>query len=126
MKNLWISISFFILMIIGMLYALNYLNTVCKEVEEKSVKLEELINAENWEEADKLSNDLYYSWIKKAKVMTVFVNHVEIDSLNNEILNLTQYVKCKSKDDALTCSHTIKFYSQNIADLQKLNISNIF
>lgn len=126
MKNIWISIGIFILMMIGICFALNYTNTVCKEVEEKSVELEDLINAESWQEADKLSNELYYNWISKAKLLSIFVNHADIDMLNNEILKLTQFVKCQSKDEALACNHTIKFYSKSIVDLEKVKISNIF
>ncbi len=113
-------------MIIGIFFTLDYINSVCKEVEDKSVELEYLINAEKWQEADKLSNELYYKWISKAKIMSIFVNHGEIDALNNEILKLTQYVKCKSKDEALASNHTVKFYSKSIADLQRVTFSNIF
>ncbi|NLM33875.1 MAG: DUF4363 family protein [Clostridiales bacterium] len=126
MKNFWISLSIFIAMIIGIFFTLDYINSVCKEVEDKSVELEYLINAEKWQEADKLSNELYYKWISKAKIMSIFVNHGEIDALNNEILKLTQYVKCKSKDEALASNHTVKFYSKSIADLQRVTFSNIF
>jgi len=126
LKNIWISLSIFIAMIIGIFFTLDYINSVCKEVEDKSVELEYLINAEKWQEADKLSNELYYKWISKAKIMSIFVNHGEIDALNNEILKLTQYVKCKSKDEALASNHTVKFYSKSIADLQRVTFSNIF
>ncbi len=126
MKNIRISLGIFTLMIIAMFLSLDYLDKVCTIVENNSAELETLINEEKWLEADKLSNQLYYSWIKEAKVMSIFVNHAEIDMMNNEILKLTQYVKCKSKDEALASSHVIKFYSKSIVDLQKVNISNIF
>jgi hypothetical protein len=126
LKNIWISLGIFTLMIIAMFLSLDYLDKVCTLVENNSAELETLINEEKWLEADKLSNQLYYSWIKEAKVMSIFVNHAEIDMMNNEILKLTQYVKCKSKDEALASSHVIKFYSKSIVDLQKVNISNIF
>lgn len=126
MKNIRISLGIFTLMIIAMFLSLDYLDKVCTLVENNSAELETLINEEKWLEADKLSNQLYYSWIKEAKVMSIFVNHAEIDMMNNEILKLTQYVKCKSKDEALASSHVIKFYSKSIVDLQKVNISNIF
>jgi len=126
LKNIRISLGIFTLMIIAMFLSLDYLDKVCTIVENNSAELETLINEEKWLEADKLSNQLYYSWIKEAKVMSIFVNHAEIDMMNNEILKLTQYVKCKSKDEALASSHVIKFYSKSIVDLQKVNISNIF
>lgn len=109
-----------------MLISFNYINKVCSLVEDKSIELEDLINAEKWQEADKLSNDLYYTWLNQSRIMTIFIHHEEIDELNNEFLKLTQYVKTKSKDEALASNHTIKFFSKNILNLQKVNISNIF
>lgn len=126
MRNVWFSFGVFFLMIVGIHFSLNYLNGVCTKFENGSSRLETLINAEKWDEADKLSNQLFYEWEEKSKVMSLFVNHMEIDSMNNEILKLTQYVKCKSKDEALASNHAVKFYSKNITSLQKINLQNIF
>ncbi|MDP4089407.1 MAG: DUF4363 family protein [Bacillota bacterium] len=126
MKNAWISIGIFIVMLGGMFYSLNYLNKSCEKIENDSARLETLLNDEKWKEAYDLSNKLYYDWEEKAQIMPVFVNHMEIDALNNEILKLTQYVKTKSKDEALASAHSVKFYVKNIQSLQKVNIQNIF
>lgn len=126
MKNAWISLCIFLVMIIGMYFSLSYLNKTCSRFEDQSARLESLINDGKWEEADKLSNELFYEWEEKSRIMSIFVNHLEIDAMNNEILKLTQYVKCKSKDEALASNHAVKFFSKNITSLQKINIQNIF
>ena len=126
MKNVWFSIVMFSLMLIGIYFSLGYLDRACSKFENDSAKLETLINEEKWDEADKLSNQIFYEWETKSKVMSIFVNHLEIDSMNNEILKLTQYVKCKSKDESLASNHAVKFFTRNIISLQKINLQNIF
>jgi hypothetical protein len=126
MRNVWISFGIFLVMIVGIYISLNYLNSTCAKFENDSSKLETLINDGKWDDADKLSNELFYEWEDKSKTLSIFINHMEIDAMNNEMLKLTQYVKCKSKDEALASNHAVKFYSKNITSLQKINIQNIF
>ncbi|WP_139905042.1 DUF4363 family protein [Clostridium thermarum] len=125
MKNALISFSLFLLLLVGMYFSLNYLKSTCTKILADSTKLEELILDEKWEDADKLSNDLYYYWENKSMVLSIFVNHMEIDALNNEILKLTQYVRTKSKDESLASTHVVKFYTNSIINLQKITIQNI-
>jgi hypothetical protein len=125
MRNAWISFGIFLLLIIGMFFSFNYLKDTCASIEADSSKLESLIIDEKWEEADKLSNELYYHWEEKSMVISIFVNHMEVDALNNEILKLTQYVRTKTKDESLASTHVVKFYAKNIINLQKINIQNI-
>lgn len=126
MRNVWISLGVFVIMLTAMFFSLNYLNKSCVEIESDCSKLEQLLDEENWDEAYDLSNKLFYDWEKKSQIMPVFVNHTEIDALNNEVLKLTQYVKTQSKDEALASTHSVKFYAKNIQFLQKVNIQNIF
>lgn len=125
MKNAWISFTLFLLLLVGMYFSLKYLQNTCAKIQAESEKLEELILDEKWEEADKLSNDLYYYWEEKSMVLSIFVNHIDIDELNNEILKLTQYVRTKSKDESLASTHAVKFYTKGILNLQKITIQNI-
>lgn len=126
MKNAWISLGVLVVMLGAMFFSIGYLNKSCAKIEKDSAKLEQLLNDEKWKDAYELSNKLYFDWEEKAQIMPVFVNHAEIDTLNNEILKLTQYVKTQCKEEALASAHSVKFYVKNIKSLQKVNIQNIF
>jgi hypothetical protein len=89
-------------------------------------ELEKIILKGDWEKADNISNEYLKNWEGKSYILPMFVNHTEIDLLNNEMLRLTQYVRCQNKEEALASTHTIKFYLDNIKELQKINIQNIF
>jgi hypothetical protein len=125
MKNAIISFIIFIIMITTMFISVKYLNKTCEQMEANSNTLEDLINAEQWEEADELSNKTLSQWKKYALIIPIFANHSELDTLNVEMLKLTQYTKCQSKDEALASTHVIKFFLNNVKELQKVNLQNI-
>jgi hypothetical protein len=126
MRNVIISFVIFIGMVIIMAFSLNYLNKVCTEMEKASDKLEVLINNKDWDKAYDDSKKLLEEWDKYSRIIPIFANHSELDTLNNEMLRLTQYVKCKTQNEALASLHVIKFYLNNTKELQEFNIQNIF
>ncbi|OPJ60111.1 DUF4363 family protein [Clostridium oryzae] len=126
MKNIWISFVVFAVMLFLMTISINYLNTTCAKFQKSADTLELLLNQDRWKEAYDLSNNIYDRWEKQSTIIPVFVNHAEVDSVNNEVMKLTQYVKFKSKDEALASTHAIKFYLKSINALQQINIQNIF
>lgn len=125
MKNAVISFIIFIIMLTTMFISVKYLNKTCEKMEANSNTLEDLITAEQWEEADDLSNQTLNQWKKYALIIPIFANHSELDTLNVEMLKLTQYTKCQSKDEALASTHVIKFFLNNVKELQKVNMQNI-
>jgi hypothetical protein len=126
MRNVIISFVIFIGMVIVMAFSLKYLNSVCVQMERSCDKLEELINNKDWERAYDDSNKLLEEWKKHSLIIPIFANHAELDTLNSEMLKLTQFVKCKTQDEALASLHVIKFYLDNTKKLQKVNLQNIF
>lgn len=126
MRNVVISFLIFIVMIGVMLFSLKYLNNVCKTFRDESNVLEELIKNSQWEEAADSANSMLERWKKQSTIIPMFVNHAEVDNLTNELLRLTQFVECKTTDEALASTHVVKFWLDNIMALQKINFENIF
>ena len=126
MKNVIIACTLFLVMVGSMIFSLTYLNKVCSNIEKITDTLEEQIIAEQWDKANKTSTYLLEEWKDHGKVIPIFVNHTEIDAINSETLKLTQYVRCKTTEEALASTHAVKFYLDNIKSLQKINIQNIF
>jgi hypothetical protein len=126
MKNAVISFIIFGLMIIVMFFSVNYLDKVCSNLKETSNQLEEVINNEQWDKAYEISTYMLQEWKKHHLIIPAFANHAELDNLNNEMLKLTQYIECKTKDESLASTHVIKFFLENVMELQKVNLQNIF
>ncbi len=125
MKNVIISFSIFVIMIIGMFFSLRYVNKICLELTETCDKLEVTITSEDWKKSYDDSLELLNDLKKESRIISMFINHQEIDHMTNELFKFTQYVKEKSKDEALASLHAIKFYIENIQEIQNVNIQNI-
>lgn len=125
MKNIVSSFIIFFTLLISIFFSINYLNKSCTTLENLDSKLENQIESNSWEYAYGTSLKLMEDWDKYSKVISVFVNHAEIDNINSELWKLTQYVKCRNSDESLASVHTIKFYLRHITELEKVNIQNI-
>lgn len=126
MKNVIISIATFFIMIICIFFSINYLSKICLNLQELNNNLEEYINNDNWEKAYETSMNFTKKWKKHSKVIKLFINHQEIDNIELELWKLPQYVKEKTKDEALASVHTLKFLISHVYNLEKVNIQNIF
>ncbi|MFD3155822.1 DUF4363 family protein [Haloimpatiens sp. FM7330] len=126
MKNIITSFIIFIIMITGIFFSSKHLTNVSNQLLKQTNSLETIVTNEKWEDAYKMSISLLNKWKKEHRKLSVFVHHEEIDDINNELLQLTQYVKCKDKSESLAKIHVIKFFVNNIIELEKVNLQNIF
>lgn len=126
MKNLVISFILFILMIVGIVVSLNYLDKKCSYYGDIANSLESTINNESWDKAYDISKELLEDWRKDSKTISAYINHLQIEAINDQVLKLTQYIETKDKSESLAVVHEIKFFLQSILSLEKVTISNIF
>ncbi|EJP6472514.1 DUF4363 family protein [Clostridium botulinum] len=101
------------------------LNSTCKVFINQCNELEELVTSNSWEKAYGKSLELFDGWQNKHFVISIVINHSEIDNINNELWKLTQYVKCKNEDESLASIHVVKFLLEHIVKMEKINIENI-
>lgn len=125
MKNLFISFCLFAIMLVAILFSLNYLNKICNNLEILSSKIEESVNNENWQQAYDESLELISIWEKDSRDICIFVHHAEIDNISSELFKLTQFAKCKTTDESLASIHFIKLTLKHICDIEKINLKNI-
>jgi hypothetical protein len=126
MKNLIASFIIFIVMVSTVFFSINYLNSACKKLNVLNTQIEKSIEEDSWNEAYDKSLKLLDTWDGYTRKLSVFVNHCEIDNLNNEIWKLTQYTKCHNKDESLASNTLIKFLFEHIVNMEKINMQNIF
>lgn len=126
MKNLVISFILFILMIVGILVSLNYLDKKCSYYGNMAASLEATINNESWDKAYDISKKFLEEWRKDSKTISAYINHLYIESINDQVLKLTQYIETKDKSESLAVVHEIKFFLEGILYMEKVTIPNIF
>ena len=126
MKNVFIAVSIFIVMLIGIFISTGAINRRCTHLQNLNYKLESYILKENYDDAYDLSLTYLSEWEIASKFLTVFIHHEDINFLDSEILKLTQYTKVKDQSEALATVHVMIYLIDKILSLQKVSISNIF
>jgi hypothetical protein len=126
MKSIWVAFSLFFLMIIGIFFSVNVINSRCNHLQSLNSKLESYIIEENYQDAYDLSLDYIAEWKKTSKFLTIFIHHEDIDFINSETLKLTQYIKIKDNAEGLATVHVLKYIVAHIKSHEKVSISNIF
>jgi len=126
MKDVLISLILSVIMIFTISSSIKYLNTVSQNLSELNDEIEQNINDENWEEAYKITIEYTEKWQSYSKKIKLFLDHQEIDNIETELWQLPQYIKEKSKDEALASVYVLKYLLNHIADIEKIKIENIF
>ncbi|HHU71835.1 MAG TPA: DUF4363 family protein [Clostridiales bacterium] len=126
MKNIVISLIISVIMIISMSFSIKYLNNVSQDLVRLNDEIEKSITDGNWDRAYNTTIELTEKWKDYSKKIKLFSNHDEIDNIEMELQKLPQYIKEKTKDESLASTYVLKFLLNHIADLEKVNIENIF
>lgn len=126
MKNYIVSFLIFIVLIICICFSINYLDKSCTKLKSTSENIENVIDEGDYGSSYNLSIKLMDDWQKYSDVISIFTDHLEIDNINSEIWKLTQYTKCRNRDESLASIHNIKLMLKHIMELENVNIKNVF
>lgn len=125
MKNAVISLIIFTIMVTTIGFSLNYLNKVSDDLGRLNDEIEQYIADSNWDEAYKTSIEYTEKWNDYSEKLKLFVDHQEMDKIEEELFKLSQYIKEKTKEESLASVHVLKFLFDHISELEKLTIQNI-
>lgn len=126
MKDLIASFTLFIVLIITMLISTKYLGNKCGYYTDKVSYLEIVIVNKYWEDGYNKSIEFLEEWGNDSNILPAFINHTYVESITNNILKLTQYIKYKNQTDALATIQEIKFSLHMMEEIEKVNLPNIF
>jgi hypothetical protein len=126
MKNMIVTCIIFFLMIIILFFASKYIVLTCDKLLDVSSEIEENIVNDNWDESYILSFELLNIYEGHVANLTLFLNHTDFDNIYSEIIKLSQYSKCKNKDEALSSIHVVKTLINQVKKLESISIGNIF
>ena len=126
MKTIYISVTLFCIMLIFIIFSINYLDKVCSKLDTINISMDKNIKEAAWEKADVDSLMFLKEWESSSHKVSLFVDHKEMDSINTEFWKLTQYINGRNKDESLASNKVIKFFIEHINKMEKINIQNIF
>ena len=126
MKNMIFTCIIFFLMLFILFFASKYIVLTCDKLLDVSSKIEENIVNDNWDESYMLSFELLNIYEGHIANLTLFLNHTDFDNIYSEIIKLSQYSKCESKDEALSSIHVVKTLISHVKELESITVGNIF
>ncbi|OAA93396.1 DUF4363 family protein [Clostridium coskatii] len=126
MKSSITSFTIFILMMLSILFSIQYLNTICSKLESSNIKIEKSIESDSWNEARKNYENFMIQWEKYSPKVSIFSNHNEIDNINGELWKLAQHITYRNGEESLASINVIKNLLHHILKMEQLNIQNLF
>ncbi len=126
MKNMIATCIIFFLMIFILFFASKYIVLTCDKLLDVSSEIEENIVNDNWDESYMLSFELLNIYEGHVANLTLFLNQTDFDNIYSEVIKLSQYSKCKNKDEALSSIHVVKTLINQVKELESISIGNIF
>ena len=87
---------------------------------------EAYIKIGDWENADRVINNLNNAWKITENKWSLFINHREIDTIYMSLDNAIEYIKYKREDHACAYLKQLKHFFEHIPDMEKLSLKNIF
>ena len=126
MRNSFISISLFIILLVGIIYLNIEFVNICSHAKASSDEIEELILNKEYDLAYEKSEMLLSYIDGNDGIPTIYLNHTDYDLIINECLKLCIYIDERDISEALASLHIIKYSVTDLKELQKVNIKNIF
>jgi predicted PurR-regulated permease PerM len=80
---------------------------------------------ENWNNAENMLVNIEGEWEQTSRVLSVLMDHQEIDNVNSSLYKMMEYVKLKEKNMALAEISVLKHIIKHIPDKAAFSIENI-
>ena len=101
-------------------------STIAGDLQDSLYSIQQQLDQENWEQAHEEINQLNVHWEKADRWWTPFMDHREIDMLDQSIGRVSSLVEVRLKEEALVEVKTAKRMVSRIMDREGINLSNIF
>lgn len=126
MKNTITSILIFLAVLGVVTYFNSSLTKLCNKIKTDTKTIHALIENEDWEDAYNESEKLSKIIKNHSFVLSMYVNHRDFDDILDESIELCLYVQDKDPTESLIALYTLKNSANNMYELHKPTIENIF
>lgn len=124
-KTLTVVVSLVLVIIISGVLTLYYLNRSCEKLEKAVDSAGLLIQAKQWDSAEKLLDDFATDWDRTKSGWAILLDHFEIDNIDNSYIKTRKYVECKDYPSALAELEALKAYIKHIPKKESFSLENI-
>lgn len=125
MKNSIVSLILFFSAVMFIFFANSELIKLCDKISDNSDKIEKLLNEKKWDESYDESVKLLKSLDESNSISSVYISHIELDSIVDQTVRLTVLIKSRDESESLATLHLIRYSAERIKELQYPSIENI-
>lgn len=124
-KQIIIFIVSVLLLIVGGIWEVNYLNDTAKYLKTDIEYARYEIEKEDFDAASAQIDEIRKTWKSMSDVWNIFVNHDRIDDLEEALESLNADVVLKDKNSAIKSSMILKSIVSQIVDKQSFSFEHI-
>jgi len=122
-----IIVLFLLLFITTVAYGLfSYTSQLCKELDDILIQLNQEISEENWSAASHKVSKLQNQWEQADVFWSTYIDHKEIDLVDESIARLSVLVQIKSQDDLLVEIGQTRRLLQRVKENETPEFHNVF
>lgn len=125
MKQVGVMIICIIIVVVSGICEIKYLNKSSIYLMSDIEYIKNAINNNNYDLASEQSKTTYDSWCNIKKIWNIFINHEEIDDIENSMIDLKEYIEFENKEECLVAIEKIKSELDHTIKRQQLRIDNI-
>lgn len=125
MKNSIVSLILFFSAVMFIFFANSELIKLCDKISDNSDKIEKLLNEKKWDESYDESVKLLKSLDESNSISSVYISHIELDTIVDQTVRLTVLIKSRDESESLATLHLIRYSAERIKELQYPSIENI-
>ena len=125
MKQAGVMIICIILVVVSGICEVKYLNKSALYLRSDIEYIQNAINNDNYNIASTQSKAAYNSWSEMKKIWNIFINHEEIDDIENSMIDLKERIEFQNKEECLVAIEKIKSELEHTVKRQELRIDNI-
>ncbi len=107
------------------IYMSHYISISTDRVADKINKLENAIEAQEWQEADKYMDKTTSDWDKTKSIWLTFLEHSEIDNIDIVLARLQKFVSIKKDTEALGEVAELKLLIKHVEHKTAFRLGNI-
>jgi len=114
-----------LLLVVACIYA-DCLNDTVDALNESINELEASIRNEDWNRCAGLTQSLIADWKKAEKWMKMFIDHRQMDVINQTVYEMEGYISCKNHDDSAAKVVMLQNLLEHIPASEAILFENIF
>lgn len=125
MKRLWFAVAILVVLLFVTLMNANYLQGFSTGLTDQLHEAETQVSEENWEEAEKLTEDTLEKWESHETYLYMVLRHSDNDAVQTSFREVQQYLSCRDTGEYFASNERLITQISLLSEMEQLNLKNL-